>query len=141
VISPYAKRGYVDHTYYTQIDVVRTIEQILGLPPMNQHDLAAAPMRTAFTDSPDFTPYKALPNEVPLDEMNPVTSASRLERAWQQASRKMFAAWPPVPDAQDPNLLNRATWYSTRGFNVPYPGDDRVLWPAEVPRSKRQDKD
>jgi len=141
VISPYAKRKYVDHTYYTQIDVVRTIEQILGLPAMNQHDLAAAPMRTAFTDSPDMTPYKAVPNEVPLDEMNPASSASRIERAWQQASRKMFSAWPPVPDAPDPNLLNRAIWYATNGFHVPYPGDGRVLWPADVPRSKRQDRD
>jgi len=135
-ISPYARHGQVDHTYYTQIDVVRTIEQILGLPPMNQRDLAGAPMWTAFTDSPDFTPYRARPNEVPLDEMNPAQSASRIQRAWQQLSAKMFAAWPPVPDDQDPNLLNRAIWYGTYGFGRPYPGDERVLAPADVPRSK-----
>ena len=135
-ISPYARHGYVDHTYYTQIDVVRTIEQILGLPPMNQHDLAATPMWTAFTDSPDFATYRALPNEVPLDEMNPATSASRIQREWQQLSVKMFAAWPPIPDEQDPNLLNRAIWYGTNGFGRPYPGDERVLAPGEVRRSK-----
>jgi YVTN family beta-propeller protein len=135
-ISPYARRGYVDHTYYTQIDVVRTIEQILGLPPMNQHDLTAAPMWTAFTDSPDFTPYQARPNEIPLDEMNPATSASRIEREWQQLSVRMFAARPAVPDDQDPNLLNRAIWYGTYGFAKPYPGDKRVLAPGDVPRSK-----
>lgn len=50
VISPYPRHGYVDHTYYTQIDVVRTIEQILGLPPMNQHDLAGAPMWNTFAE-------------------------------------------------------------------------------------------
>jgi hypothetical protein len=59
---------------------------------------------------------QALPNEVPLDEMNPATSASRLERAWRQASQKMFAAWPAVPDAPDPNLLNRAIWYNAHRF-------------------------
>ena len=88
VISPYARHGYVDHTYYTQIDVVRTIEQILGLPPMNQHDLAAAPMSTAFTDSPDLTPYKALPNESPLDEMNPVKAPAGLRRRGGENRRK-----------------------------------------------------
>jgi YVTN family beta-propeller protein len=138
-ISPYARHGYVDHTYYTQIDVVRTIEQILGLPPMNQHDLAAAAMSTAFTDSPDLTPYKALANRIPLDEMNPATSAGRIERAWQQESAKMFSAWPRVPDAPDPNLLNRAIWYGTNGFARPYPGDNGVLFPGEVVRSKRRD--
>jgi hypothetical protein len=53
----------------------------------------------------------------------------------------MFSAWPAVPDAPDPNLLNRAIWDSAHRFEVPYPGDRRVLWPAEVPRSKRQDND
>jgi hypothetical protein len=54
VIRPYARRGLVDHNYYTQINVVRTIEQILGLPPMNQNDLVAKPMRTVFTDIADL---------------------------------------------------------------------------------------
>jgi len=71
VISPWVKRGVVDSTYYTQIDMVRTIEQILGLRPMNQMDLAATPMRSLFTKTPNNTPYTAAPNEIPLDEMNP----------------------------------------------------------------------
>ncbi len=70
-ISPYVRHGLVDHTYYTQIDMVRTIEQILGLPPMNQLDLAATPMYDAFADTPDLTPYNAVANIVPLDELNP----------------------------------------------------------------------
>ena len=49
VVSPYAvQNGPTDHTYYTQVNMTRTIEQILGLPPMNQFDLVASPMRTAF---------------------------------------------------------------------------------------------
>ena len=50
---------------------IRTIEQILGLSPLNQFDLAAEPMFSAFTSKPDFTPYTARPNQIPLDEMNP----------------------------------------------------------------------
>jgi hypothetical protein len=51
--------------------MVRTIEQLLGLMPMTQMDLAATPMATLFTEEPDFTPYTPLPNSYPLDEMNP----------------------------------------------------------------------
>lgn len=137
VISPYARRGIVDHTYYTQIDVVRTIEQILGLPPMNQRDLVAAPMSTAFTESADLTPFAAVPNQVPLDEMNPAQSASRLRQAWIQESTKLFASRPPRPDAGDENLTARAVWYSSFDFKRPFPGDRRVLYPFEVPRSKK----
>jgi hypothetical protein len=140
VISPYARRGYVDHTYYTQIDVVRTIEQILGLPPMNQADLVATPMRTAFTDVPDFAPYKALPNGVRLNEINQSHAGNSTRRAWELASGKMFSAWPPVPDT-DERFLNRAIWYANTNFSRPYPGDNRVLLPSELPRHARKDND
>ena len=53
----------------------------------------------------------------------------------------MFAAWPPIPDSPDNNVLNRAIWYSLHSYALPYPGDDRVLMPSEVPRSKRVDND
>ena len=141
VVSPYAKRGFVDHTYYTQIDVVRTIEQILGLPPMNQRDLVATPMTTAFTDSPDLTPFTAVPNQVPLDDMNPAQSATHLRQAWIQESAKLFAPRPLRPDAGDENLTKRAIWYSSFDFKRPFPGDSRILFPSEVPRSTRRDDD
>jgi hypothetical protein len=71
VISPYTKRGEVISTYYSQINMVRTIESILGLPPMNQFDMTASPMTDCFTAKPDFTPYTALKNIIPLDQLNP----------------------------------------------------------------------
>jgi hypothetical protein len=131
VISPYARRGFVDHNYYTQIDVVRTIEQILGLPPMNQHDLVATPMRTVFTDIADLESYRSLPNEIRLDEMNGSYATDRFRRAWELASLKMALAWPRVPDANE-KLLNRAIWYGNFDFARPYPGDARLLLPVEV---------
>ena len=132
VISPYTKRGAVDSHYYTQIDLVRAMEQILGLPPMNQMDLAVEPtaMRHAFARRPDFTPFQALPNQIPLDELNPSPAAlAGLQKEWAIASAQMDFS---RPDAADEQMLNRAIWYGTRGFDVPYPGDGRVLRPDEV---------
>ncbi|MGL4465393.1 MAG: bifunctional YncE family protein/alkaline phosphatase family protein, partial [Planctomycetia bacterium] len=69
-VSPYTKRRAVVSTNYNQTGMVRTIERILGLPPMNQYDAAATIMSDCFTDTPDFTPYDAVPNLIPLDRMN-----------------------------------------------------------------------
>ncbi len=71
VVSPYTRRGAVVSTQYNQTSLLRTIELMLGLPPMNQMDATATPMTDCFTNQPDFTPYLALTNNVPLDQMNP----------------------------------------------------------------------
>jgi hypothetical protein len=68
VISPYAVHGAVNDTYYTQVNMIRTIEQILGIHPMNDKDSAATPMFNAFTanNKPDLTPFNVLPNQTSL---------------------------------------------------------------------------
>ena len=66
VISPWAQHGIVDNTYYSQINMVRTVEQILGIHPMNDKDSAATPMYTAFTSKPDYTPFNVVPNQTSL---------------------------------------------------------------------------
>jgi len=120
LISPYSVRGAVDHTLYNQINMVRTMEQILGLPPMNQFDLAADPMFTAFTDDPDFAPYDALPNQIPLDEMNPgLAGLTGLQRELTKASMAMNFN---EADAAPEDLLNRVIWHSVKGYDAPYPG-------------------
>ena len=68
IISPWAQHGVVDSTYYSQITMVRTIEQILGAQPLNEKLAAATPMYGAFTNKPDYTPFTAVPNQVPLTE-------------------------------------------------------------------------
>jgi YVTN family beta-propeller protein len=68
IISPWAAHGVVDSTYYSQITMVRTIEQILGAQPLNEKVAAATPMSGAFTNRPDYTPFDAVPNQVPLTE-------------------------------------------------------------------------
>ena len=110
VISPWVRRRAVDSTFYTTIHMYRTIEQVLGLPPSNQFDLAAEPMFTVFTATPDFTPYKALPNRIPLDEMNPpAKKLAGAARRFAEASARMDFE---EPDAADEQLLNRAVWHS-----------------------------
>jgi YVTN family beta-propeller protein len=137
VISPFVKRNIVDSTYYNQLSIIRTIEQILGLPPMNQHDLVTPPMTGLFTNTPNYTPYTALKNNIPLNRLTTQQTASRTSKvqlAWQQESAKMFAR-PQRADSADPNILNHAIWYATKGFNTPYPGEKTVLFPSEVKRS------
>jgi YVTN family beta-propeller protein len=119
VISPYTRRGAVDSTLYSTVNIVRTIEQILGLPPMNQFDGAAITMRNAFTRKPNLAPFEALPNEIPLDEMNPaVASLQGLQRELALASLAMDFS---QPDNAPEDVLNRAIWHSVKGYNVPYP--------------------
>src|SRR5262249_8675137 len=62
VISPYTRRRFVDHPNYTQPGMVKTIELILGLPPMNQLDLSATPLRKCFREKADLTPYTSVKN-------------------------------------------------------------------------------
>src|SRR5262249_20325126 len=71
VVSPYTKRKFVDHTNYNQTGMVKTIELMLGLPPMNHLDLSATAMRNCFQEKSDLTPYVCVPNKIPLDQVNP----------------------------------------------------------------------
>jgi YVTN family beta-propeller protein len=138
VIGPYVKRNFVDHTMYTQVDMLRTIEQILGLPPMNQMDSAATPMYDAFTNNPNFVPYDALANNIPLNQMNPDLntlriSDNKIQYLWALASESMFSgSTQEDEDKQSVNLLNRDIWYSVMGFSAPYPGDNKVYTPGEA---------
>jgi YVTN family beta-propeller protein len=68
IISPWSLHGAVDSTYYSQINMVRTIEQILGAQPLNEKLAAATPMYGAFTSRPDYSPFNAVPNQIPLTE-------------------------------------------------------------------------
>ena len=93
--SPYTKRGAVVSTQYNTTSILRTIEQILGLPPMNQFDATATPMFDCFTDTPDFTPFDTVPSNIPLDTMNPpkekITDALLRRHAVQSARSELPA--------------------------------------------------
>ena len=119
-ISPYAKRGAVVSTQYNTTSLIRTMEQILGLPPMNQFDASATPMWDCFTETPDFTPYAAVPSNVPLDEMNPDPKAimdPALRRDAVVSSKLNFRQVDKAPE----DVLNRILWRAMKGTAEPYP--------------------
>lgn len=150
VISPWVKKGITDSHYWTIINMVRSIEQILGIPAMNQNDFAAEPMSELFTNKPDFTPYNFEQNEIPLDTLNGqpgsntaalsntqnvTPEAKDLSKQWTEWSNKnkdKFSGKHATPDAVNANMLNHAVWYATNGFDKPYPGEKKALTPDEV---------
>jgi YVTN family beta-propeller protein len=119
VISPYTRRHFVDHTNYNQTGMVKTIELLLGLPPMNQLDLSATPMRACFQTKPDTTPYACLSNRAALDEMNP--AIKKLSGKALHWARQSLAMNLDEGDAADEETLNRILWHATRGYDTPYP--------------------
>lgn len=118
VVSPYTQRGIVDSSFYTIINMYRTIEQILGLPPRNQFDLAAEPMFSTFSAKPNFASYTALPNQIPLDEMNP--SLAGLTGLQKEMAAFSLTIDTSQPDSAPADMLNRAIWHSVKGFDTPY---------------------
>jgi YVTN family beta-propeller protein len=120
VASPYTRRKRTVSTQYNQVSLVRTIEQILGLPPMNQLDASATPMFDCFTNTCDLTPFSSVPNRFPLDKITPEPKkvADRRIRQDVIASNRL-----PLdePDRCPEDLLNRILWRAMKGPDVPYP--------------------
>lgn len=113
VASPYSKFNKTIRTNYNQVSMIRTIEQILGLPPMNIMDATATPMFDCFTDRPDYTPYSAVPNEIPLDEMNKELSELR-GRELHYAKKSMLPIFDEIDSGHD-DLFNRIIWFAMKG--------------------------
>ncbi|MGZ5478996.1 MAG: alkaline phosphatase family protein [Candidatus Aminicenantales bacterium] len=120
VASPYAKRGAVIGTLYNTTSVLRTIEQILGLPPMNQFDATATPMFDCFTSTPDLRPFVSVPANIPLDTMNPPKEEiadALLRRHAILSGRLNFRQVDACPE----DTLNRIIWHAVKGSAAPYP--------------------
>ena len=155
IVSPYAvQNGSTDHTYYTQVNMTRTIEQILGLPPMNQFDLVASPMTTAFVNgtppADNFQPWTHVANQVPLDKGVTTTTAANqamspaakaLKVAWLEKKKQIFAGKLTKPDAEDPDTVNHLNWYMSTGFTRPYPGEKTVRPPSEFTKAAPKGED
>jgi len=155
IVSPYAvQNGPTDHTYYTQVNMTRTIEQILGLPPMNQFDLTATPMRTDFTNNPpanNFLPWTHVPNDIPLNQGVTANAADTtgspavkaLRAGWLQKKAQIFAGKLTKPDSEDPDTVNHLNWYMSTGFTRPYPGEKTVRAASEFnnPAPTKSDDD
>ncbi len=131
-ISPYAKRHYVDASFYSTSSMLRTMELILGLEPMTQFDAAALPMYASFWAAPDFTPYKHRPAQVDVTEKNPLSG-------WgADASQKLDFS---VADAADDLKLNEIVWKSVRGIDSPMPAPVRACFVFPRQTSAADDDD
>jgi YVTN family beta-propeller protein len=112
VISPYTKRHHVDSTQYATVSMIRTMELILGLPPLSQYDAAARPMFESFTDKADLTPYQHEPARIDLNAMNQKTAYGA-----ERSSKMDFSDYDRVDDFE----LNEILWRAIKGKNAPLP--------------------
>jgi hypothetical protein len=112
VISPFARRRAVDSTQYSTVSMVRTMELVLGLPPLSQYDAAARPMFASFTDKADLTPYTHVAAQIDLTVKN-----TKQAYGAERSSRMDFSDYDLVDDFE----LNEILWRSIKGADAPVP--------------------
>ena len=116
VAGPYVKRGFVDHTMYSTSSMLRTMELILGLPPMSQYDAAAEPMWRSFTGNANLKSFKSVPANINLDERNTATTASaKLSETFD------FTKEDRIPDL----IFSEVIWKAVRGEHSVMPAPRR----------------
>ena len=132
VISPFTRRAAVDSTLYTTSAMLRTMELILGVPPMSNYDAGATPMYNAFQTTPVLTPFKARPARIDIQEKNAVN-------AWgAAASARMYLAEADLAPEQE---LNEIIWRSVKGPASVMPPPVRAAFIRAVPARPGADDD
>jgi YVTN family beta-propeller protein len=122
----YVKRHYIDHTMYSTSSLVRTIELILGMPPMTQYDAAATPMWRSFSSTPDGTPFVSLPANIDLQETNPGgTKLAAMARGLN------FSEVDRVSD----EAMNAMLWKAIKGENAKPPAPVRAAFVRTTAKS------
>jgi YVTN family beta-propeller protein len=132
IAGPYVKRNAVLHQMYSTSGVLRTIELILGLPPMSQYDAAAIPLYQCFTNKPDYTPYKTKAAQVDLEKRNVAVNESSKRSAFFN-----FAKEDAIPDLE----LNEVVWKYVKGENSVMPAPKRSAFVILEAKKKRDDDD
>lgn len=112
VVGPHVKRNYVDHTMYTTSGMLRTMELILGLPPMTQYDAAATPMWRSFTSQPDYSTFTYLPSNVNLKDRNPANT-----KLANISAKYNWSKEDAVPDL----VFNEILWQGIKRTAAPSP--------------------
>ena len=126
VISPYIRRHSVNHTLYSTTSILRTMELILGLPPMSQQDAASTPLWNCFVAVPDSTAFTAVPARVNIDVRNTAsTPAAELSKHFDLSEADR------IPD----DLMNVVLWKAIRGENSPVPEPRRSAFVVTTRKS------
>jgi hypothetical protein len=115
VISAYNRPGALIHSYHTSVSLIRTMELLIGMAPMNQLDANATPI-DIFQDNPDLHPYKAVLPVVAEDNLLVTSSRERLIAYWIKKSQEQDL---DHPDMADPVVLNQVIWFSARATSQP----------------------
>jgi YVTN family beta-propeller protein len=131
VIGPYVKRNVVVSTMYSTSGFLRTMELILGLPPMSQYDAAAVPLYECFTNVPDFTPYKVKPANIDLERRNVAVNESSV-----RSEAFNFSKEDAAPDLD----LNEVIWKSIKGEHSVMPAPKRSAF-VILEKKKKDDDD
>jgi hypothetical protein len=118
-IGPMVRRNAVDSNNYNHVSMIRTIQEIFGIPQRTRFLKAARAMTSVFTAQTDTAPYEHLVPKVPLDEMNPPLRALNGRRLW--AARQSAAMDWSEPDEAPADTLNRILWWDAKGYETPYP--------------------
>jgi YVTN family beta-propeller protein len=129
IMSPFARRGFVDSTMYTTSGMLRTMELILGLPPMSQYDAAATPAYNAFQATAVLAPFTHFEARVRLDERNPTSAygaAASLRMNLEEADL--------VPDLEGNEIL----WRSIKGAGVPMPPPRRTVFVRSIEKDDKE---
>ncbi len=130
IAGGYIKRHAVDHTMYSTASVLRTIELLLGVPPMSQYDASAEPMWRCFTPQADLTPFEAKPLQTDI------TTVNSIENAWQRKSEGFdFAGEDRIPDREFTEVI----WKAVKGEESAVPAPRRAAFVKEM--DKKEDPD
>ncbi len=117
--SPFIRHGTIDHTFYSQPSLLRTIEGILGLRHLTMFDLVANDLRASFSDSADLTPYTVQEPVQSIYEPN-AEIAALSGPAKHAAVASATMNWRE-PDMAPAMTLNKILWHDVRGWATPYP--------------------
>jgi YVTN family beta-propeller protein len=129
VAGGFVKRHFVDHTMYSTSSMIRTMELILGMPPMTQYDAAAEPMWRCFSAEANLTAFTSVPSNIDLNEKNTAMNE------WQKRSEKFdFSKEDVIPDME----FNLVLWYGIKGEGVPMPAPKRAAF-LKLKKEKYED--
>lgn len=132
VAGGFVKRKFIDHTMYSTSSMLRTIELILGLPPMSQYDAAAEPMWRCFSSTPDLTPFESVPALVDLNEKNTKNTASaRLSATFD------FSKEDRIPDL----VFSEVIWKAVKGEDSIMPAPRRSAFIKMVDNEEEEEEE
>jgi YVTN family beta-propeller protein len=117
VISAYNRPGALIHKFHNTVSMIRTIEMLLGIAPMNQLDASAVPM-DIFQDKPDLTPYKSVLPTIAADNLLTEKPKDKATAEWMKKSSQQDFAHA---DMADPKTLNAIIWFACRGNDSSVP--------------------